>query len=577
MLQEMTIKNFAIIESLSLTFQEGMTVLTGETGAGKSIIIDALGLLVGGRGSADFIRHGEERLELQGLFALAEDNLACRNALIENGIDASDDMVVLERSLFRSGKNSCRINGKLVTTVLLRQIGSKLIDIHSQHEHQELMNEEFHLSLLDRFASDKIKPALTKYQTNFKEYQTIEKEWQNWTKNERELAQRLDMLRFQQQEIENANLQAGEEDRLLEQKNILANFEKLNENLQGAYAAIQGEPGGLEFVGEAMRQMETAASIHTDYKAVSEAISSSYYMLEDSMSQIRQSLDHLEFQPEELNQIESRLNDLNQLKRKYGKTIEDIIQYEQEISSEMEKLTDSESHVGHLETKLATLKTELTKQAATLTDIRKKAAVTLEKQIKQELNQLYMEKAIFSVRFEANKMELTELGQDSVVFYMSTNPGEPLKPLAKIASGGELSRMMLALKTIFSRHQGITSIIFDEVDTGVSGRVGQAIAEKIYAVSVGSQVLCISHLPQVAAMANHHYYITKKVQNKRTTTSVTVLKGVEKVEEISRMIAGIEVTELTKLLRKDAKETLEKVKQLGFKQTKLLAYRIVFA
>lgn len=557
----MTIKNFAIIESLSLTFQEGMTVLTGETGAGKSIIIDALGLLVGGRGSADFIRHGEERLELQGLFALAEDNLACRNALIENGIDASDDMVVLERSLFRSGKNSCRINGKLVTTVLLRQIGSKLIDIHSQHEHQELMNEEFHLSLLDRFASDKIKPALTKYQTNFKEYQTIEKEWQNWTKNERELAQRLDMLRFQQQEIENADLQAGEEDRLLEQKNILANFEKLNENLQGAYAAIQGEPGGLEFVGEAMRQMETAASIHTDYKAVSEAISSSYYMLEDSMSQIRQSLDQLEFQPEELNQIESRLNDLNQLKRKYGKTIEDIIQYEQEISSEMEKLTDSESHVGHLETKLATLKTELTKQAATLTDIRKKAAVTLEKQIKQELNQLYMEKAIFSVRFEANKMELTELGQDSVVFYMSTNPGETLKPLAKIASGGELSRMMLALKTIFSRHQGITSIIFDEVDTGVSGRVGQAIAEKIYAVSVGSQVLCISHLPQVAAMANHHYYITKKVQNKRTTTSVTVLKGVEKVEEISRMIAGIEVTELTKQHAKEMIEQAEKVKQ----------------
>lgn len=557
----MTIKNFAIIESLSLTFQEGMTVLTGETGAGKSIIIDALGLLVGGRGSADFIRHGEERLELQGLFALAEDNLACRNALIENGIDASDDMVVLERSLFRSGKNSCRINGKLVTTVLLRQIGSKLIDIHSQHEHQELMNEEFHLSLLDRFASDKIKPALTKYQTNFKEYQTIEKEWQNWTKNERELAQRLDMLRFQQQEIENADLQAGEEDRLLEQKNILANFEKLNENLQGAYAAIQGEPGGLEFVGEAMRQMETAASIHTDYKAVSEAISSSYYMLEDSMSQIRQSLDQLEFQPEELNQIESRLNDLNQLKRKYGKTIEDIIQYEQEISSEMEKLTESESHVGHLETKLATLKTELTKQAATLTDIRKKAAVTLEKQIKQELNQLYMEKAIFSVRFEANKMELTELGQDSVVFYMSTNPGEPLKPLAKIASGGELSRMMLALKTIFSRHQGITSIIFDEVDTGVSGRVGQAIAEKIYAVSVGSQVLCISHLPQVAAMANHHYYITKKVQNKRTTTSVTVLKGVEKVEEISRMIAGIEVTELTKQHAKEMIEQAEKVKQ----------------
>ncbi|MBC1367282.1 DNA repair protein RecN [Listeria innocua] len=561
MLQEMTIKNFAIIESLSLTFQEGMTVLTGETGAGKSIIIDALGLLVGGRGSTDFIRHGEERLELQGLFALAEDNLACRNALLENGIDASDDMVVLERSLFRSGKNSCRINGKLVTTVLLRQIGSKLIDIHSQHEHQELMNEEFHLSLLDRFAADKIKPALTKYQTNFKEYQTILREWQNWTKNERELAQRLDMLRFQQQEIENANLQAGEEDRLLEQKNVLANFEKLNENLQGAYTAIQGEPGGLEFIGEAMRQMEAAASIHTDYKAVSEAISSSYYMLEDSMSQIRQSLDQLEFQPEELNQIESRLNDLNQLKRKYGKTIEDIIQYEKEISTEMEKLTDSESHVGHLETKMATLKTELTKQASTLTDIRKKAAATLEKQIKQELNQLYMEKAIFSVRFESDKTELTESGQDSVVFYMSTNPGEPLKPLAKIASGGELSRMMLALKTIFSRHQGITSIIFDEVDTGVSGRVGQAIAEKIYAVSVGSQVLCISHLPQVAAMANHHYYITKKVQNKRTTTSVTILKGEQKVEEISRMIAGIEVTELTKQHAKEMIQQAEKVKQ----------------
>ncbi|MBC2323498.1 DNA repair protein RecN [Listeria booriae] len=546
MLQELTIRNFAIIESLNLSFQEGMTVLTGETGAGKSIIIDALGLLVGGRGSVDFIRHGEEKLEIQGLFTINLQNKGCLEALESNGIDASDHMVVLERTLFQSGKNTCRINGKLATTGVLREIGSRLIDIHSQHEHQELMNDEFHLQLLDRFAWKEIAPTLSQYEAKYAEYKEMKAKWHNWTKNEQELAQRLDMLRFQQDEITNADLRLGEEEALMEQKHVLANFEKINENLQNAYTALQGEERGLEFVSEAMRYVGAASDILPEFKTLSESVASSFYLLEESAMQIRQELDKLEFQPDELDTIESRLNELNQLKRKYGKTVEAIIHYNEEIDQEILELSDRETHLGQLEKELESAKQDLQKLAEKLTTIRQKAAKQLEKQIKNELNQLYMEKAIFQVNFATPASEFTENGIDKVAFYMSTNPGEPLKPLSRIASGGELSRMMLALKTIFSRHQGITSIIFDEVDTGVSGRVAQAIAEKIYAVAVGSQVLCISHLPQVAAMADHHFYISKTTTANRTMTSVTTLSGDEKVEEISRMIAGIEVTDVTK-------------------------------
>ncbi|MBC1563928.1 DNA repair protein RecN [Listeria booriae] len=546
MLQELTIRNFAIIESLNLSFQEGMTVLTGETGAGKSIIIDALGLLVGGRGSVDFIRHGEEKLEIQGLFTINPQNRGCLEALESNGIDASDHMVVLERTLFQSGKNTCRINGKLATTGVLREIGSRLIDIHSQHEHQELMNDEFHLQLLDRFAWKEIAPTLSQYEAKYAEYKEMKAKWHNWTKNEQELAQRLDMLRFQQDEITNADLRLGEEEALMEQKHVLANFEKINENLQNAYTALQGEERGLEFVSEAMRYVGAASDILPEFKTLSESVASSFYLLEESAMQIRQELDKLEFQPDELDTIESRLNELNQLKRKYGKTVEAIIHYNEEIDQEILELSDRETHLGQLEKELESAKQDLQKLAEKLTTIRQKAAKQLEKQIKNELNQLYMEKAIFQVNFATPASEFTENGIDKVAFYMSTNPGEPLKPLSRIASGGELSRMMLALKTIFSRHQGITSIIFDEVDTGVSGRVAQAIAEKIYAVAVGSQVLCISHLPQVAAMADHHFYISKTTTANRTMTSVTALSGDEKVEEISRMIAGIEVTDVTK-------------------------------
>lgn len=562
MLQELTIHNFAIIESLSLSFEEGMTVLTGETGAGKSIIIDALGLLVGGRGSSQLIRHGEDKLSLEGLFQLSNENQALESLLSESGIDFSDGMVVLERTVFKSGKNVCRVNGKLVTTGLLRDVGAKLLDIHTQHEHQELMQDEFHLSLLDRFAGQTLAKSVQAYQTTFAKYKQAEKEFHHFTQNERELAQRLDMLRFQEQEIATANLESGEEERLSEQKNRLVNFEKLSESLSAAYNALTGEPGGLTFTGEAMRELESASSVTSDYRALEENVASSYYQLEDAVSEIRQALDQLEFQPDELNEIENRLAELSQLKRKYGKTIDDIIQYYEEITVEIDQLENSEQSVGKLEEKVEQWKAKTKEQAESLTKIRHKAAEKLEKQIKQELNQLYMEKAVFEVHFTKSR-EFQETGQDEVVFYISTNPGEPAKPLSKVASGGELSRMMLALKTIFSRHQGITSIIFDEVDTGVSGRVAQAIAEKIYAVSVGSQVLCISHLPQVAAMADHHFYITKQVQNNRTITHVEKITGKEKVLEIGRMIAGTEITELAKQHAEEMIEQANAIKKIN--------------
>ncbi|WP_239254138.1 DNA repair protein RecN [Listeria ilorinensis] len=563
MLQELTIKNFAIIESLSLSFEEGMTVMTGETGAGKSIIIDALGLIVGGRGSSQLIRHGADKLALEALFYLEDHMGAVQEQLEENGIDATDRMLVLERVLFRSGKNTCRVNGKLVTTVFLRELGSKLIDIHSQHESQELMHDEYHLGLLDRFDQKALAGPLATYRRVFEAYQEADKKWRNWTKNEQEMARRLDMLRFQNQEIEASGLKEGEEEELLEQKNILANFEKLNENLAGAYEALQGEPGGMAFVSQAMSQLESIQSVSEEYRELSESVSSSYYMLEDALRQIGQALDNMEFQPEELNQIEARLAEMNQLKRKYGKTIHDIIQYNEEIKQEITTLSESESSIDQLAEKRTICLEKVRMQAAKLTALRKKAALRLETQIGEELKQLYMEKAVFKVMFKEEEVAFTADGSDQVSFYMSTNPGEPPKPLTKIASGGELSRMMLALKTIFSKHQGITSIIFDEVDTGVSGRVAQAIAEKIYAVSIGSQVLCITHLPQVAAMADHHFYITKQVQHKRTLTHVAVLNGEEKTLEISRMIAGTEVTDLAKRHAKEMLDQAAKIKQLS--------------
>ena len=546
MLAELSIKNFAIIESLSISFEKGLTVLTGETGAGKSIIIDAIHLLVGGRGSAEFVRHGEEKAEIEGLFQLDDPNHPIISKSLEFGIEIEEGMVVLRRDISRTGKSVCRINGKLVTISTLREIGSTLVDIHGQHEHQELMDETIHLSLLDQFGSEEIAGSHAEYLDVFRRYEQTLQKLKSLSENDQQTAHRLDLIQFQLDEIQKANLKLHEDEELSEERRKLGNFERTFEAIQSSYTALHGEQRGLDWLSMVMGYLEDAAALDSTYKDIFEAVSNSYYQLEDAARTLRNELDGLEYDPQRLNEIEDRLNEINQLKRKYGKTINDIVEYAAKIEEEIETLQNKETHISELEKELSSIKKDLILEAKQLSEIRHKWADKLTKLIHKELKELYMAKTIFEMRFETDFEHFSKTGVDHVEFYISTNPGEPLKPLSRVASGGELSRIMLALKSIFSQHQGVTSIIFDEVDTGVSGRVAQSIAEKIYKVASGSQVLCISHLPQVAAMADTHLFISKVITGGRTKTYVTPLNVEEKIKEIGRMISGAEITDLTK-------------------------------
>ena len=553
MLSELSITNFAIIESLSISFEKGLTVLTGETGAGKSIIIDAIHLLVGGRGSSDFVRHGEDRAEIEGLFLLENASTVYDKAQ-ELGIKIEDDMIVLRREITKSGKSVCRINGKLVTIAILREMGGSLVDIHGQHEHQELMDETKHLSLLDQFGSKQITKSLSEYEQIYAKYEQAIRKLKSLNDNEQQMAQRVDLYQFQLNEIVQAQLQLDEDEKLMDEKKQLSNFERIFESVQTSYNALKDEQKGLDWISLVMGEMETAAELNPEYKDMAEAVSNSYYMLEEVAGSLRSQLDNLEYDPQRINEIEARLNEINGLKRKYGQTISGILEYGAKIEEELETLLNKETHIDQLKKEISSLKKDLIIEGNELTSLRKKLAGDLTDAIHNELKQLYMQKTVFEVKINSGETFISKSGMDEIEFYLSTNPGEPLKPLSKIASGGELSRIMLALKSIFSKHQEITSIIFDEVDTGVSGRVAQAIAEKIHKVSTDSQVLCISHLPQVAAMADTHLYIEKETQDGRTKTKVKDLDHEGKIKEIGRMISGVEITDITK---KHAQELLE--------------------
>lgn len=561
MLAELAIKNIAIIESVTVSFQKGFTVLTGETGAGKSIIIDSIHLLVGGRGSSDFVRHGADKAEIEGLFLIEDDHPAIAKCS-EFGIEIEEGMLLLKRDIYPSGKSVCRVNGKLVTITILREIGRTLVDIHGQHDNQEMLDDKSHLRLLDEFGGKEIYPALNEYQSIYREYVKIKKDLASLNENEQMMAQRLDLLKFQLNEITNAQLKIGEDEQLLTEKKKLTNFEKLFSSLNTTYEALQGEQKGLDWVGLALSNLDEAQTIDEELKEIYNIVSNSYYQLEDIVHTLRDKLDELEYDPNRLNEIENRLNIIHQMKRKYGDSIEAILEYCAKIDDEIEMITNRESHIETLNKKLVSIEKDLLVEANHLTSLRKNAAEKLTEAIHKQLKDLYMDKTVFEVKFfEQDNIEFQPDGIDKIEFYMSTNPGEPLKPLAKIASGGELSRIMLALKTIFSQHQGVTSIIFDEVDTGVSGRVAQAIGEKIYRISVNSQVLSITHLPQVAALCDHHFFIRKEIKEHRTITSIQQLSECERIEEIARMISGSHITTATE---EHAKELLDLAHQYKY-------------
>lgn len=546
MLRELTIRNLAVIEQMSVTFHEGFHVLTGETGAGKSIVIDALALAAGGRGAADMIRYGSDRAEVEALFDLPAKHPVWET-LEKIGIEADQaEPLLIRREIQSQGKSSARINGQQVTLSMLREVGEHLIDLHGQHEHQSLLRTERHLEWLDQFAGEAVSGEKAEYAAQFKRYQETSKERRELEEKSRQGMQMLDLYRFQIEEIGSARLKPGEDESLAEERRKLSHAEKLSDAVSEAYDLLYGSKG-LASLSKALSRLQDIQKVDpARLDPLVEQLQSAYYAAEDAAFQLRDYRENIEFNPQRLEQIERRLDLLHGLKRKYGETVEEILAYRERIAEETERLDNREERLNELAASEAELLNDLNARAAKLTGIRQQAGQVLAQAIVKELDELHMSRSVFEVKLERGT--LTVQGADSAEFLLSTNPGEPPKPLAKIASGGEMSRVMLALKAIFARIDRIPVLVFDEVDTGVSGRAAQAVGEKLAKLSGSCQVFAITHLPQVACMADHQYEIRKNVSEEagRTVTSVRELQGDERVEELARLLGGVEVTERTR-------------------------------
>ncbi|WCQ69564.1 DNA repair protein RecN [Streptococcus pasteurianus] len=552
MLLEISIKNFAIIEEISLTFENGMTVVTGETGAGKSIIIDAMNLMLGARASLDVIRHGANKAEIEGLFSVGE-NPALTQILEENGIDVTEELII-RRDILQNGRSIGRINGQMVNLTTLRAVGQYLVDIHGQHDQEELMKPNMHIRMLDEFGNEQFADVKKHYQELFESYRQLRKRVVTKQKNEQEHKARIEMLEFQIAEIEAATLKSGEDQVLNQKRDKLLNHKNIADTLTNAYVMLDDEEfSSLSNIRSAMNDLMTLEEFDADYKEMSANVSEAYYILEEVTKHLGDVIDDLDFDAGSLQQIEARLEVIYSITRKYGGSVDDVLEYYDNITKEYNLLTGNDESSDDMEKALKRLEKELIVAAEELSQERHALAKNLEAEIKQELADLYMEKADFQVQFTKGKFNRD--GNETVEFYISTNPGEGFKPLVKVASGGEISRLMLAIKSAFSRKEDKTSIVFDEVDTGVSGRVAQAIAQKIYKIGSNGQVLAISHLPQVIAIADYQFFIEKRSDENTTVSTVRLLTEEERVEEIAKMLAGSDITEMA---REQARELLKK-------------------
>ena len=540
MLLEISIKNFAIIEAISLNFEKGMTVLTGETGAGKSIIIDAMNMMLGARATTDVIRHGTSKAEIEGLFSV-ENNRDLQELFYEQGIELGGE-IIIRREILQNGRSVSRVNGQMVNLSVLRSIGQYLVDIHGQHDQEELMRPQLHIQMLDGFGDADFLELKQAYQTNFDAYRKMRKQLLEIKKNQEEHKARIEMLEFQMAEIESASLQPGEDLKLNQERDKLLNHKNIADTLTNAYTMLDNEEfSSLANVRSAMNDMESLEDYDVEYREISTSLSESYYVLEDVTKRLEDIIESLDFDGNRLMQIESRLDLIHAITRKYGGNVDDVLLYFAKITEEYNLLTGNNLSSEDMEAELKQLEVSLVDLASKLASARHNLAQQLEIEIQQELKDLYMDKARFQVQFTKGKF--SREGNESVEFYISTNPGEDFKPLVKVASGGELSRLMLAIKSAFSRKEGKTSIVFDEVDTGVSGRVAQAIAQKIHKIGQNGQVLAISHLPQVIAIADYQFFIEKISNDHSTVSTVRLLTVEERVEEVAKMLAGENVTE----------------------------------
>ena len=535
MLELLHIENIAIIERADIEFGRGFNALTGETGAGKSIVIDALGAVLGQRTSRELIRTGAEKAFVSAAFGDVPAELP---GLAENGLAPEEDgTLLLQRELYGDGKNVCRVSGRPVTVAQLRRIGASLLNIHGQHDGQQLLDEEQHLIYLDRFG--RVEAELDAYRTRYDAWRATHREMDALRMDEAEKARRVDMLRHQIGELERADLQEGEEEALLARRNILRNGEKFISAISEADVCLNGGDEGLGAVSaikEAEDALRSLRSLGDAFITLSDRLEALRCEAYDLAETIRDKKDEFDFSPQELDAVESRCDQLYRLKKKYGSSVEEMLSYLERSREELDRIEYADDRLTQLEQKLKAQEKAARDAAKTLSEKRRAAAKELEARISRELSELDMPKLRFSIDFQGK--ELAEDGTDTVAFLMSANVGEALRPIQKIASGGELSRIMLALKNVLAEQDSVMTMVFDEVDTGVSGRAAQRVAEKLAKLSRTRQVLCVTHLPQLTAMADVHFGVEKGEENGRTLTRVRLLDRAARRAEIARMSGG---------------------------------------
>ncbi|MBT8799479.1 DNA repair protein RecN [Lactobacillus delbrueckii subsp. bulgaricus] len=545
MLVELDIQNFAIIKSLKIKFQPQMTVLIGETGAGKSILIDALSLLLGHRAQKELVRSGQSKAVVTGLFTLQDEEMReVEQIAADYGLPMDGDDLIISREISSKGRNVIRINGQLTTITALAKIGEYLVDIHGQNDQQMLMDQSRQIDLVDEYAGKDFKSLLGKYQAEYQTWQSLNQRLEHLRRDSRELAQRQDILQFQVEELTQADLTDEQEDQNLEDEfNKLNNYQKIAESANFMIQLFDDDEHGLtSLLGDAQGTAEDLADLDKEFKNVAQSITDGVYSLSDARSELGDIMDSLEFDEERYQYVQNRLDLLNNLKKKYGPSLADVFDFYAKVSKELSQFETGGLDEEELVKQIAAVEEKMSVMAADLHQARESTALKLEEAIKHELADLYMDKARFSIRF-AKTDNFTVKGIDDLAFYIAPNPGEELMPLVKIVSGGEQSRLILALKAIFSRVEPVGTMVFDEIDTGVSGRVAAAIGKKMHAIAGQKQVIAITHSPQVAASADHRFAIAKQVAAGETFTQVKELDEDSSIKMIAQMMAGANVSE----------------------------------
>ena len=548
MLSLLHIENIAVIECSDITFDRGFNVLTGETGAGKSIVIDAISAILGERAYRDMIRTGANKASVRAVFT----DVPELPWFQENAVPY-DSETVIHREIHLDGKNVCRVNGTLVTVSILRKLGIQLINIHGQHDSASLLDEQNHLGFLESFAD--IGDLLLEHQTRYGTVSELRRQIDRMTMDEGEKLRRMETLRYQIEEISKAGLEAGEDELLEDRRKLLQNAEKLSSGMEQAVECLYGgeeSDGAASLLAQAERELARLSRYTDSFAQLHERVSDLMYQVQDVAEEVRDARDDLSYSADELEQIESRLDVIHKLRRKYGATCEDILAYMDRAQQELDEIEFADDHLDRLKQKLEKAEASAWETAYALRERRKQTALMLAERILTELAQLDMPRVQFDCRF--NQTPLTALGADDVVFYMSANAGEALRSMSKVASGGELARIMLAMKNVLAEKDKVDTLIFDEVDTGVSGRAAQKVAEKLRAVAKHKQVLCVTHLPQLAALAQTHLLIAKSERDGRTYTTVTPLDTEGRKRELARIIGGTTITEIT---LKSAEEMLQ--------------------